>query len=555
MSAFELANLHDVVLACRQEYQNLPNKIDIKITSELKDLLQEEISKILSNGVSVEFSDYSITYKNRDDLIAILPSRWLWIASVFHKYANEYFKYSDLVHDVREKLNLPKEFLKEFPKNSEPASKTPEELHFEQEIFQELQSRDSTTLNSNFDLVKKFLYERSWWNFGGSGKTLDRHDAYDSTLLGASQVIAASSDKLITLITVFFRSVQLQNLFQRIAMTYTSNMNVSAQTTSNPKKGENIIYYGAPGTGKSHEIDKLADENNSVRTVFHPESQYSDFVGCLRPSMGNGGIEYSFKHGPFIQALIMALKDPSNHFYLIIEEINRAPAAAVFGELFQLLDRDETGRSQYSIDINDKDLLKLLKEELPSSFNDNKLYIPENLSIYATMNSSDQAVMPLDSAFKRRWKFTYKPIDFSNPPLGNFEIYTEEGKKTISWSVFAKAVNDILSLESIPEDRHLGPWFVNKIEIANPENAKNALTGKIMMYLWDDVLRHSERSVLFNPEIKTFGDLVKEFNNKKIVFSNDFLLSIKEEPQKTTEESKDGTSNTDLTVEDTTGES
>ncbi|WHR57562.1 McrB family protein [Acinetobacter haemolyticus] len=550
MSVFELANLHDVVLACRQEYQNLPNKIDIKITSELKYLLQEEISKILSNGVSVEFSDYSITYKNRDDLIAILPSRWLWISSVFHKYAYEYFKYSDLVHDVREKLNLPKEFLKEFPKNSEPASKTPEELHFEQEIFQELQSRDSTSLNSNFELVKKFLYERSWWNFGGSGKTLDRHDAYDSTLLGASQVIAASSDKLITLITVFLRSTQLQDLFQQIAGSYISDTSESSLA----KKGENIIYYGAPGTGKSHDIDKLANDNNSVRTVFHPESQYSDFVGCLRPSMGNGGIEYSFKHGPFIQALIMALKDPSHPYYLIIEEINRAPAAAVFGELFQLLDRDETGKSQYSIDINDKDLLKLLKDELPNSFNENKLYIPANLSIYATMNSSDQAVMPLDSAFKRRWKFIYKPLNFSNSPVGNFDIYTEEGKKSVSWPVFAKAVNTILSLESIPEDRHLGPWFVNKIEIANPENAKNALTGKIMMYLWDDVLRHSERSVLFNPEIKTFGDLVKEFNDNKIVFSNDFLLSIKEEPKKTTEESKDGTSNTDLTVEDTTGE-
>ncbi|KEC82608.1 AAA family ATPase [Acinetobacter sp. ETR1] len=550
MSVFELENLNDVVLACRQEYQNLPNKIDIKITSELKDLIQEEISKILSNGVSVEFSDYSITYKNRDDLIAILPSRWLWIASVFHKYAFEYFKYSDLVHGINEKLNLPKGFLKDFPKNSEPATKSPDELRFEQEIFKELRLRDNTHLNSNFDLIKMFLYERSWWNFGGSGKTLDRHDSYDSTLLGACQVIAASSDKLITLITVFLRSTQLQNLFQQIAMPYISKINVPSQVM----KGENTIYYGAPGTGKSHEIDKLANDNNSVRTVFHPESQYSDFVGCLRPSMGGSGIEYSFKHGPFIQSLIMALKNPSNHFYLIIEEINRAPAAAVFGELFQLLDRDETGRSQYSIDINDKDLLKLLKNELPNSFNDNKLYIPANFSIYATMNSSDQAVMPLDSAFKRRWKFIYKPLNFSDSPAGNFDIYTEEGKKTISWSIFAKAVNAILSLESIPEDRHLGPWFVNKTEIADPKNANNALTGKIMMYLWDDVLRHSERSILFQSEIKTFGALIKGFKDKKIVFSNNFLLSVKDDVQDSIEESTEETLNINPTVEDTTGE-
>src|SRR5699024_9529971 len=99
---------------------------------------------------------------------------------------------------------------------------------------------------------------------------------------------------------------------------------------------------------------------NSIRTVFHPDTQYSDFVGCLRPSMGTTGIEYNYKHGPFIEALVKALNDQDHHYYLIIEEINRAPAAAVFGEIFQLLDRNAKGRSKYTIDINDKDLLTLL---------------------------------------------------------------------------------------------------------------------------------------------------------------------------------------------------
>jgi len=317
---------------------------------------------------------------------------------------------------------------------------------------------------------------------------------------------------------------------------YTANF-IPPEITANSKTphttgGENVIYYGAPGTGKSHSIDEQTDDDNSVRTVFHPETQYSDFVGCLKPSMNDDGIEYSFKHGPFIEALVKALKDPEHHYYLIIEEINRAPAAAVFGELFQLLDREKNGGSRYRININDKDLLKLLKEILPGYFSDNKLYIPKNLSLYATMNSSDQAVMPLDTAFKRRWKFEYKPLDFSTSPSGNFEINTEDGMQTISWSIFAKAVNSILSTDSIPEDRHLGPWFVSTEEIATPADAKKALTGKILMYLWDDVLRHSERSVLFHQDVKTFGSLVKKFNASEIIFSENFEKRLKEETGK-----------------------
>lgn len=317
---------------------------------------------------------------------------------------------------------------------------------------------------------------------------------------------------------------------------YTANF-IPPEITANSKTphtigGENIIYYGAPGTGKSHAIDQQTNDDNSVRTVFHPETQYSDFVGCLKPSMNNDSIEYSFKHGPFIEVLVKALKDPDHHYYLIIEEINRASAAAVFGELFQLLDRDPAGQSKYKIDINDRDLLTLLTKELSVSLLGNKLYIPENLSLYATMNSSDQAVMPLDTAFKRRWKFEYKPLDFSTSPSGNFELNTQDGSQTVSWSDFAQVVNSILSLESIPEDRHMGPWFVNETEIQDPEAAKKTLTGKILMYLWDDVLRHSEHSVLFHQDIKTFGSLVKKFNAGEIIFSENFEKRLKEETGK-----------------------
>lgn len=523
MTSFTLKNLNDQIQECRQEYHNLPNQLDIKITPELHEVLLEVVPEFIPQG-GIEVSDYSITYRNSSGLTAILPSRWLWIASVFHKYTHEYFKYIDILQSARVNARLGKEFLNEYPKTSEPTSKTAEEKNFEREILAVLNTKDSSTSASNFNLVKEFIYNRLWWNVGGSGKTLDRYDAYDSSLLGATQVVVASSDKLVPIITAVSRNQKLKQALTIVINHYTN------VTTS---LAENIIYYGAPGTGKSHEIDKITSLNNSVRTVFHPETQYSDFVGCIKPSMGDNGIEYSFKKGPFTEALIKAINNPEQHYYLIIEEINRAPAAAVFGELFQLLDRDGSGKSSYTIDINDKDLLKIFNTEAPGKFANNKLYIPANLSLYATMNSSDQAVMPLDTAFKRRWKFEYKPLDFSTSPSGVFDIITEDGLQTVSWLVFAKTVNSILSLQSIPEDRHLGPWFVNDNEINSPENAKKTLLGKVLMYLWDDVLRHSERSSLFQADIKTFGSLVTHFNNGQIIFSGNFKDELKDQIAKT----------------------
>lgn len=322
--------------------------------------------------------------------------------------------------------------------------------------------------------------------------------------------------------TIAFLNRQVHN--------YTASISFHEITTEIDSKGtgENIIYYGAPGTGKSFAIDQKTGPHNSIRTVFHPETQYSDFVGCIKPSMGDDGIEYSFRKGPFTEVLIRAMNDPEQHYYLIIEEINRAPAAAVFGELFQLLDRNADGRSSYTIDINDKDLLQIFNTELSGKFPDNKLFIPSNLSIYATMNSSDQAVMPLDTAFKRRWKFNYIPINFSNSPEGSFEIIAMDEEHRISWSDFAQSVNRILSAEAIPEDRHLGPWFVTAEEIASPESSDKTLTGKVLMYLWDDVLRHTERTVLFHPDIRTFGSLVEHYSRKAVIFSDRFQNQLQE---------------------------
>lgn len=286
--------------------------------------------------------------------------------------------------------------------------------------------------------------------------------------------------------------------------------------------GCNLIYYGAPGTGKSHTIDELTVGARKVVTVFHPDTQHSDFVGALKPMMDGGNITYQFSPGPFTRALIEALTYTEQHVYLIIEEINRAPAAAVFGELFQLLDR-KNGASKYEIDAADPDMLAYINNALPDGLKkQTKIHIPSNLSLLATMNSSDQAVMPLDTAFKRRWSFRYIKIDFDSTDVSAqaFILMTSQGHVKISWRDFAdKVLNHKLKELNIPEDRLLGPFFLSESELSSEEAANDALCGKLFVYLWDDVLRYRGRDVIFAENIRTFGDLHGHFLNNKLVFS------------------------------------
>ena len=355
-------------------------------------------------------------------------------------------------------------------------------------------------------------------------------------------------ENLITILKKYYPEFYFENLandyFYKPSTPPTININIPIIKSTSTKKysspGENVIYFGAPGTGKSNTIDDLIDENNSVRTVFHAETYYSDFVGCLKPTMGTDGVEYNFQVGPFTETLIKALNDPDHHYYLVIEEINRAKSATVFGEIFQLLDRNN-GESKYSIKINDQDLIKVFEQNLLSPLTNNLIKIPKNLSILATMNTSDQAVEPMDTAFKRRWKYVYMPIDFdkthevTKAPLhaqGNFKIIRKDANDKneiiqVSWKDLALKLNDFLSNLDVPEDRHFGQWFVKDDEILDLDKAKDTLGSKILMYLWDDVLRHEGKSEIFTNEIKTYGQLISRLNNSEVIFNANFLNLFK----------------------------
>ncbi|TOA54258.1 hypothetical protein CGK27_16010, partial [Vibrio parahaemolyticus] len=292
----------------------------------------------------------------------------------------------------------------------------------------------------------------------------------------------------------------------------------------------NTIFYGAPGTGKSHHIHNIqCVDADKIVTVFHPDTQYSDFVGALKPNMATDEnskpyVAYQFRPGPFTKALIKAKLHPHKHVCLVIEELNRAPAAAVFGELFQLLDRKDGGESTYKIDASDPDMLAYINQSLGNAgvANINQLEIPANLSLLATMNSSDQAVMPLDTAFKRRWRFKFIDIDFSHVDVPNhdFHLPTQSGVFKISWPKLATIINDVLIEANVAEDRLLGPFFVKKDEIETAEAAKQTLSSKLFVYLWDDVLRHIGPKKIFAPEYLTYGRLSSAFMKDKAIFNS-----------------------------------
>ena len=301
------------------------------------------------------------------------------------------------------------------------------------------------------------------------------------------------------------------------------------------KYGVNRIYYGAPGTGKSYSINQIAKEHRVYRTVFHPDTQYVDFVGGLKPSMGEEGIEYKFRPGPFTTAYIDALNNPSSQVFLIIEELNRAAAAAVFGELFQLLDRNGDGDSIYSIDISDPDMQEYIDSLVKKGIS-GKLKLPSNLSILASMNSSDQAVMPMDTAFKRRWLFEYLPINYNEATPGSFTINLSGDRVVkVAWKNFAEIINDRLTALEVPEDRLLGHRFLSEQELSE-ENSALALKGKLLVYLWDDVLRHGKRSQVFTEDVDnkvmgTFGQLAYEFDEGRPIFSEAVEESLFEKGQ------------------------
>ena len=328
--------------------------------------------------------------------------------------------------------------------------------------------------------------------------------------------------------------------------------NSQVQTTQ-IKEERNIlqqIFYGAPGTGKSNTIKREVDEQNlpRIRTTFHPDSDYSTFVGAYKPTSvevpvmtiigkeqvpvvnakPEKKIVYEFVPQAFLKAYTGAWKNQDKPFFLIIEEINRGNCAQIFGDLFQLLDRnDETGLSEYPISP-DEDIQKFLltdkkygfaalteeqKAAIPEDVLSGELMIlPKNLYIWATMNTSDQSLFPIDSAFKRRWDWKYIPI--SNAEKG-WRI--EVKSKRYDWWDFLQKINDKIGSTTNSEDKKLGYFFCKaKDGIIDAET----FVGKVVFYIWNDVFKD------FADEA---GDLFKDDDENSPLLSFNKFYSVGED--------------------------
>ncbi len=289
--------------------------------------------------------------------------------------------------------------------------------------------------------------------------------------------------------------------------------------------GFNKIYYGVPGSGKSFTVSKEfnKDEYKTYRTTFHPEYTNSDFVGQIIPCVKENKVEYTFHPGPFTLALKYSLENKNKKVCLVIEEINRGNSSAIFGDIFQLLDRDKTGKSKY--DIYNGPILDYLSE---NGIKLDSVYIPSNMWIIATMNTSDQNVFTLDTAFKRRWKMEYIKNVFADneesKELKNKLIPSGDKYPNITWEKFVNKINKHIIDDNSginAEDKQLGMYFVSIEEINNEKE----FAEKILSYIWDDVAKLN--TTYWFGAISSYGELLDNFEKNGLdVFNNLFEEEI-----------------------------
>lgn len=281
-----------------------------------------------------------------------------------------------------------------------------------------------------------------------------------------------------------------------------SSKSTDASQEVSPMK--NVILYGVPGSGKSYKIndEHVQDGDQVERVVFHPEYMYANFIGQILPVVSEGEVSYDFVPGPFTEVLKKAILNPDQRHVLIVEEINRGNAAAIFGDVFQLLDRDHSGASRYG--IHNRDISKEIYGNVGT-----EIKIPSNLVLLATMNTSDQNVFTLDTAFQRRWSMEIVPNDLSKVPWANITI----AGTPVTWRAFVTEINRMITtgLDSLAssEDKRLGAFFATEQELSSA--GTRVFAEKVLKYLWDDAFKFNRSRVFREAESRTLEDVIREF--------------------------------------------
>lgn len=494
-----------------------------------------------------QYNLYTLQVSSRKSLL-IIPNQWVYIAACCCQYYIELMKYKNKLEALG--------FTNDMYEACHP-SKDNGDISEDQKTKEVCKEKAEHYLENYDGADKEFLVNFLWnYEYWGGGKNIKRsNDFTDSPVLNIANTINASSSLIGAIVKGLANQDCLNLLLESEEWKSFEGSSASSHApkkTSESKFPLQQIFYGAPGTGKSHAINELTAGKDVIRTTFHPDTDYSTFVGAYKPTtksvpvttvigtnavpvMYNGKemmedkIVYEYVSQAFLQAYVAAWRkycdvqegeEPVDEF-LVIEEINRGNCAQIFGDLFQLLDRGDEGFSEYPIKA-DSDMKKLLekefegleiknKESINALFKGGKdivaevlagdvLLLPNNLYIWATMNTSDQSLFPIDSAFKRRWDRNYVPISNAGK---NWMI--EVNGALYDWWKFLEAINDKVYHATYSEDKKLGYFFC---KTKDGVISADKFVSKVIFYLWNDVFKDSEFE----------GDTFKDEDGEKLSF-------------------------------------
>lgn len=529
-----LNNLHDVANSCRQNYRDNFNADEIVLSDTFKKAYGISVR---SDKQDVDFTLHTAVITTAGNLKMYIPNQWFCAAAFTVPFVQTFIEYKKMLFNIVDAAITgtakdKKDYIQSLKDTDNSQLKSDARTMFLNNLPYSMEQDEK---NATADLLLRFVTDYKWW-FGN--KTIDRGDSYVSPVLSLLGVVNASQGYIADICYKLATEPALSKAAEEMIST-----NVDSECSVSPAVdpsvinaqprvtgGINEIVYGAPGTGKSRYLeDRYSANTKTSRVVFHPEYSVFDFVGTYKPvplyqktdialvSLGGEKferglpvIDYRYVPGPFIECLVDAWLNPSSMHTLIIEEINRANTAAVFGEIFQLLDRDVTGRSEYpvkpSYDLHQyllsiTGMAEILEQE-------QGLRIPSNMNIVATMNSADQGVMPMDSAFKRRWSFMYMKISIEEAVHASTPL--RYANSEVTWGNLVCAINAKLMSLGLEEDRLVGPYFIKPSETGSQK-----ANDKLLLYLWDDVLRHN-RNEFFSNQISTFSDLSEKFETSDV---------------------------------------
>ena len=491
---------------------------------------------------------YTLQVSSRKSLL-IIPNQWVYIAACCCQYYIELMKYKNKLEALG--------FTNDMYEACHP-SKDNGDISEDQKTKEVCKEKAEHYLENYDGADKEFLVNFLWnYEYWGGGKNIKRsNDFTDSPVLNIANTINASSSLIGAIVKGLANQDCLNLLLESEEWKSFAGSSASSHApkkTSESKFPLQQIFYGAPGTGKSHAINELTAGKDVIRTTFHPDTDYSTFVGAYKPTtkpvpvitvigteavpvrdkngkeMMEDKIVYEYVSQAFLQAYVAAWRkycdvqegeEPVDEF-LVIEEINRGNCAQIFGDLFQLLDRGDEGFSEYPIKA-DSDMKKLLEKEFEGLEIKNKeginalfkgdkdivaqvlagdiLLLPNNLYIWATMNTSDQSLFPIDSAFKRRWDWNYVPISDAGK-----KWMIEVNGAQYDWWKFLEAINDKVYHATYSEDKKMGYFFC---KANDGVISADKFVSKVIFYLWNDVFKDSEFE----------GDTFKDEDGEKLSF-------------------------------------